>query len=162
MHRALYECEWAENFKKPVPSSEVGYDQAIRHKVDLSLIKKEIENGVITTVPGFLLRCYRMFANAIMYNGYDHDVCVQARMILENVLGDITSLIDDERRETSQQRRSRAKDTNRDTSRSGSMEPEPMESLGEVGKTRNVYRKSATNDHTTSTHGSRKSRRSMN
>ncbi|KAF8766641.1 Bromodomain-containing protein 8 [Argiope bruennichi] len=42
--------------------------------MDLSLIKKNIDNGVITTTEEFHRDIMLMFQNAIMYNNSDHDV----------------------------------------------------------------------------------------
>ncbi|CAI2346026.1 unnamed protein product [Caenorhabditis sp. 36 PRJEB53466] len=159
MFRALYDCPWAEPFKKPVPYAETGYDLGVRQRVDLSMIKREIENGVITTTCGFLHRAYRMLSNALMYNGFDHEVYGQAKKIVDRVMIDITSSLQDERR-GSQSRRGRQDNDQRPTSRSGSMEPEPMTPLGAVGTKRAMFRKNPNVGNLTSTSGSIKSKKS--
>ncbi|KAF1766130.1 hypothetical protein GCK72_006086 [Caenorhabditis remanei] len=86
LHRIIYDCEWAEAFKRPVPTTEAKYAIGVLDRVDLSLIKREIDSGKINNIPLFLLRCYRMLSNAVMFNGYDHDVCIQAKNIAKDIM----------------------------------------------------------------------------
>ncbi|XP_055935365.1 bromodomain-containing protein 8-like isoform X3 [Argiope bruennichi] len=51
-----------------------GYLSIVHRPMDLSLIKKNIDNGVITTTEEFHRDIMLMFQNAIMYNNSDHDV----------------------------------------------------------------------------------------
>ncbi|CAP24057.1 Protein CBG02464 [Caenorhabditis briggsae] len=71
----------AEPFREPVPECEEEYGLGIHEKVDLSAIRRDIDTGVVDGLTLFLLRTYRMFSNAVMFNGYDHDVALQAKDI---------------------------------------------------------------------------------
>ncbi|GFS98495.1 bromodomain-containing protein 8 [Nephila pilipes] len=51
-----------------------GYLNIVHRPIDLSLIKRNIDNGVITTTDEFHRDILLMFQNAIMYNSSDHDV----------------------------------------------------------------------------------------
>ncbi|CAO4365813.1 unnamed protein product [Caenorhabditis nigoni] len=71
----------AEPFREPVPECEEEYALGIHDKVDLSAIRRDIDTGVVDGLTLFLLRTYRMISNAVMFNGYDHDVALQAKDI---------------------------------------------------------------------------------
>lgn len=51
-----------------------GYSSTVYRGMDLSTIKKNIENGTIKTNKAFQRDIMLMFQNAIMYNRSDHDV----------------------------------------------------------------------------------------
>lgn len=51
-----------------------GYSNVVYRPMDLSTIKKNIENGQIRTTKEFQRDVMLMFTNAIMYNSSNHDV----------------------------------------------------------------------------------------
>jgi bromodomain-containing protein 8 len=51
-----------------------GYSDVIFRPMDLSTIKKNIENGVIKSTRIFQRDIMLMFTNAIMYNSSNHDI----------------------------------------------------------------------------------------
>lgn len=59
----------------PVPEDMApGYDDIVFKPMDLTTIRRNIENGVIKTTMELLRDMMLMFQNAIMYNSADHDV----------------------------------------------------------------------------------------
>lgn len=159
MYRYLHDCEWSEAFKKPVPLGEATYDQGVLERIDLSLIKKEIDNGTINSESGFLLRAYRMLSNAIMYNGYDHDVHLHAKYIIEHVMNDIHTLNLDDKRGVA--KRAIQVEEIADASRSTSMDPDPMTPAGNVGMKRTVFRKDPNVEGIMTASGSRKGKKNL-
>lgn len=57
--------------------------------MDLSTIKKNIENGLIRTTAEFQRDIMLMFQNAVMYNSSDHDVYHMAVEMQRDVLEQI-------------------------------------------------------------------------
>ncbi|CAL2033339.1 unnamed protein product [Caenorhabditis brenneri] len=108
MLRAIHNCQWGDPFKRPVPTTEELYSSGIFERIDLSGIKKEIEHGNIRDPIRCLHRLYRMCSNAIMFNGYDHDVHLAALYITNQVLMDLLAKTQDE--EILPAQRTRAKD----------------------------------------------------
>ena len=51
-----------------------GYRNVVKRPMDLSTIKKNIENGSIKSTVEFQRDVMLMFTNAIMYNSSNHDV----------------------------------------------------------------------------------------
>uniref|UniRef100_A0A1I7TSL2 Bromo domain-containing protein n=1 Tax=Caenorhabditis tropicalis TaxID=1561998 RepID=A0A1I7TSL2_9PELO len=89
MFRSLWDCEWSEPFRKPVPLGEESYEQGVHERIDLSMIRREMEGDELPNETKFLLRAYRMISNAVMYNGFDHDVHVFAKNIFNKVMSNI-------------------------------------------------------------------------
>lgn len=58
--------------------------------MDLSLIKKNIDNGIVRTTEEFHRDMLIMFQNAIMYNSSDHDVHQMAVEMQQDVLEQIS------------------------------------------------------------------------
>ena len=54
--------------------------------IDLTMIKKNIENGTIRTTSEFQRDMMLMFTNAIMYNNSDHDVYIMAQEMYSDVM----------------------------------------------------------------------------
>ncbi|GFY63341.1 bromodomain-containing protein 8 [Trichonephila inaurata madagascariensis] len=63
-----------------------GYLNIVYRPIDLSLIKRNIDNGVITTTDEFHRDILLMFQNAIMYNSSDHDVHQMAVEMRKDVI----------------------------------------------------------------------------
>ncbi|KAJ8025747.1 Bromodomain-containing protein 8 [Holothuria leucospilota] len=67
--------KYANLFLHPVTDEIApGYSSTVYRGMDLSTIKKNIENGTIKTTKAFQRDIMLMFQNAIMYNRSDHDV----------------------------------------------------------------------------------------
>ncbi|GIY90133.1 bromodomain-containing protein 8 [Caerostris darwini] len=63
-----------------------GYSEVVHRPMDLSLLKKNIDNGVTTTTEEFHRDLMLMFQNAIMYNSSDHDVFQMAMEMQKDVI----------------------------------------------------------------------------
>lgn len=61
--------------------------------MDLSTIKKNIENGLIRTTAEFQRDIMLMFQNAVMYNSSDHDVFHMAMEMQRDVLEQIQQFL---------------------------------------------------------------------
>ena len=66
-----------------------GYSSVVKRPMDLSTIKKNIENGTIKATIEFQRDIMLMFTNAIMYNSSNHDVHKISVEMYKEVLGDI-------------------------------------------------------------------------
>ena len=65
------------------------YSLVVRRPMDLSTVKKNIENGTIKTTREFQRDIMLMFTNAIMYNSSSYDVHKIAVEMYKEVLVDI-------------------------------------------------------------------------
>ncbi|XP_075922397.1 bromodomain-containing protein 8 isoform X1 [Petromyzon marinus] len=88
--RAAANHKYANVFLQPVTNDIApGYHSIVHRPMDLSTIKKNIENGAIRTTAEFQRDVMLMFQNAIMYNSSDHDVFHMAvemqRDVMEHV-----------------------------------------------------------------------------
>ncbi|GIY49219.1 bromodomain-containing protein 8 [Caerostris extrusa] len=63
-----------------------GYSEVVHRPMDLSLLKKNIDNGITTTTEEFHRDLMLMFQNAIMYNSSDHDVFQMAMEMQKDVI----------------------------------------------------------------------------
>ncbi|CAL1287306.1 unnamed protein product [Larinioides sclopetarius] len=70
-----------------------GYLNIVHRPMDLSLIKKNIDTGVIRTTDEFHRDMLLMFQNAIMYNSSDHDVYQMAVEMQRDVLKQISAFL---------------------------------------------------------------------
>jgi len=76
--------KYAGPFKLPVNSNEApDYDIIIKRRMDLSTIKKRLEDGIITTTTEFYRDLLLMFQNALIYNTKDSDVYIMASKLKE-------------------------------------------------------------------------------
>ena len=66
-----------------------GYSNVVKRPMDLSTIKKNIENGTIKATIEFQRDIMLMFTNAIMYNSSNHEVHKISVEMYKEVLGDI-------------------------------------------------------------------------
>ena len=66
-----------------------GYSNVIHRPMDLSTVKKNIENGVIKSTCEFQRDIMLMFTNAFMYNSSDHDIHKITLEMYKEVLNDI-------------------------------------------------------------------------
>lgn len=86
---------YANVFLQPVTDEVApGYSNIVFNPMDLSLIKKNIENGVINTTAQFQRDILIMFQNALMYNRPEHDVYQMAKEMREEILQQIQSYIE--------------------------------------------------------------------
>jgi hypothetical protein len=72
-------------FKDPVDPVELGipdYFEVIKHPMDLSLVKKRLENGSYKHLSAFESDTKLVFQNCIVYNGEDSDVGEMAKGLL--------------------------------------------------------------------------------
>ncbi|KJE90587.1 Brd8 protein [Capsaspora owczarzaki ATCC 30864] len=77
--RNISNHRYANVFLRPVTDDEVpGYSSVIKRPMDLTTIRKRIDDGTIRSTRDFLRDIYLMFANALMYNDADHDVYLMA------------------------------------------------------------------------------------
>jgi len=76
--------KYAGPFKQPVAIDEApDYDIIIKRRMDLSTIKKRLEDGIITTTTEFYRDLLLMFQNALIYNTKDSDVYIMASKLKE-------------------------------------------------------------------------------
>jgi hypothetical protein len=66
-----------------------GYSNVVFRPMDLSTIKKNIENGSIKTTKEFQRDIMLMFTNAIMYNSSNHDVYKIALEMYKEVIHNV-------------------------------------------------------------------------
>lgn len=66
-----------------------GYSNVVFRPIDLSTIKKNIENGQIKSTKVFQRDVMLMFTNAIMYNSSNHDIHKISLEMYKEVLNDI-------------------------------------------------------------------------
>ncbi|XP_076354200.1 bromodomain-containing protein 8-like isoform X3 [Tachypleus tridentatus] len=92
--RAAANHKYASVFLQPVTNEVApGYHSIVYRPMDLSAIKKNIENGVIKTTLEFQRDMMLMFQNAIMYNSSDHDVFVMAIEMQKEVMEHIQDFL---------------------------------------------------------------------
>ncbi|XP_048585209.1 bromodomain-containing protein 8 isoform X3 [Nematostella vectensis] len=88
--RAAANHKYANVFLHPVTDDEApGYHTVVFRPMDLSTIKKNIENGSIRTTSEFQRDMMLMFQNALMYNSSDHDVFRMAEEMRDDVMDQI-------------------------------------------------------------------------
>ena len=66
-----------------------GYSNVVYRPMDLTTIKKNIENGIIKTTKEFQRDIMLMFTNAIMYNSSNHDVYKIALEMYKEVMHNV-------------------------------------------------------------------------
>ncbi|XP_028516816.1 bromodomain-containing protein 8 isoform X2 [Exaiptasia diaphana] len=92
--RAAANHKYANVFLHPVTDDEApGYHGIVFRPMDLTTIKKNIENGSIRTTSEFQRDMMLMFQNALMYNNADHDVYRMAEEMRDDVMDQIQSYI---------------------------------------------------------------------
>ncbi|XP_013774883.1 bromodomain-containing protein 8-like isoform X1 [Limulus polyphemus] len=92
--RAAANHKYASVFLQPVTNEVApGYHSIVYRPMDLSAIKKNIENGIIKTTLEFQRDMMLMFQNAIMYNSSDHDVFVMAIEMQKEVMEHIQDFL---------------------------------------------------------------------
>ncbi|XP_072177355.1 bromodomain-containing protein 8-like isoform X3 [Diadema setosum] len=92
--RAAASHKYASVFLHPVTDDIApGYCSIVHQPMDLSSIKKKIENGTIRTTEAFHRNILLMFQNAIMYNSSDHDVYNMAVSMQNDVISNIEEFI---------------------------------------------------------------------
>jgi bromodomain-containing protein 8 len=85
----------ASLFLHPVTDNEAkGYTDIVRQPMDLTTLKKRIENGVIRTTVEFQRDIMLMFQNAIMFNEADHDVHKMAVEMQKETIESIQDFIE--------------------------------------------------------------------
>jgi bromodomain-containing protein 8 len=85
----------ASLFLHPVTDNEAkGYTDIVRQPMDLTSLKKRIENGVIRTTVEFQRDIMLMFQNAIMFNEADHDVHKMAVEMQKETIESIQDFIE--------------------------------------------------------------------
>ncbi|KAL4631373.1 bromodomain-containing protein 8-like isoform X2 [Arapaima gigas] len=92
--RAAANHRYASVFLQPVSDDIApGYHSIVHRPMDLSVIKKNIESGVIRTTAEFQRDIMLMFQNAVMYNSSDHDVYHMALEMQRDVLEQIQQFL---------------------------------------------------------------------
>ncbi|XP_074865961.1 bromodomain-containing protein 8 isoform X2 [Carettochelys insculpta] len=92
--RAAANHRYANVFLQPVTDDIApGYHSIVQRPMDLSTIKKNIENGLIRTTAEFQRDIMLMFQNAVMYNSCDHDVYHMAVEMQRDVLEQIQQFL---------------------------------------------------------------------
>ncbi|XP_031571190.1 bromodomain-containing protein 8-like isoform X2 [Actinia tenebrosa] len=92
--RAAANHKYANVFLHAVTDDEApGYHNIVFRPMDLTTIKKNIENGTIRTTSEFQRDMMLMFQNALMYNSSDHDVYRMAEEMRDDVMDQIQSYI---------------------------------------------------------------------
>ncbi|XP_042567416.1 bromodomain-containing protein 8 [Cyprinus carpio] len=92
--RAAANHRYANVFLQPVTDDIApGYHIIVHRPMDLSTIKKNIENGLIRTTAEFQRDIMLMFQNAVMYNSSDHDVFHMAVEMQRDVLEQIQQFL---------------------------------------------------------------------
>uniref|UniRef100_UPI0035901B2F bromodomain-containing protein 8 isoform X2 n=1 Tax=Myxine glutinosa TaxID=7769 RepID=UPI0035901B2F len=92
--RAAANHKYANVFLQPVTNDIApGYHSIVHRSMDLSTIKKNIENGAIRTTADFQRDIMLMFQNAIMYNSSDHDVFHMAIEMQRDVMEHIQQFL---------------------------------------------------------------------
>uniref|UniRef100_H3BCD5 Bromodomain-containing protein 8 n=1 Tax=Latimeria chalumnae TaxID=7897 RepID=H3BCD5_LATCH len=92
--RAAANHRYANVFLQPVTDDIApGYHGIVQRPMDLSTIKKNIENGLIRTTAEFQRDIMLMFQNAVMYNSSDHDVYHMAVEMQRDVLEQIQQFL---------------------------------------------------------------------
>jgi bromodomain-containing protein 8 len=66
-----------------------GYSNVVYRPMDLTTIKRNIENGNIKTTKEFQRDIMLMFTNAIMYNSSNHDVYKIALEMYKEVMNNV-------------------------------------------------------------------------
>ncbi|KAK3723854.1 hypothetical protein QZH41_019526 [Actinostola sp. cb2023] len=88
--RAAANHKYANVFLHAVTNDEApGYHNIVFRPMDLTTIKKNIENGSIRTTSEFQRDMMLMFQNALMYNSADHDVYRMAEEMRDDVMDQI-------------------------------------------------------------------------
>ncbi|CAH0404115.1 unnamed protein product [Chilo suppressalis] len=76
--------KYASLFLRPISDEEApGYSTVIKRPMDLSAIRRNIENGVIRTTAEFQRDVLLMLSNALMYNSSEHSVYTMAKEMHE-------------------------------------------------------------------------------
>ncbi|XP_035263948.1 bromodomain-containing protein 8 [Anguilla anguilla] len=92
--RAAANHRYASVFLQPVSDDIApGYHSIVHRPMDLSVIKKNIEAGLIRTTAEFQRDIMLMFQNAVMYNSSDHDVYHMALEMQRDVLEQIQQFL---------------------------------------------------------------------
>jgi len=92
--RAASTHKFASVFTNPVTDEIApGYHSVIKRPMDLSTIKKNLDNGNIRTTPEFQRDIMLMFTNAIMYNHEGHNVNGMAKTMYNDVLKHIEQYV---------------------------------------------------------------------
>ncbi|XP_051532730.1 bromodomain-containing protein 8-like isoform X2 [Myxocyprinus asiaticus] len=92
--RAAANHRYANVFLQPVTDDIApGYHSIVHRPMDLSTIKKNIENGLMRTTAEFQRDIMLMFQNAVMYNSSDHDVFHMALEMQRDVLEQIQQFL---------------------------------------------------------------------
>ncbi|XP_064601905.1 bromodomain-containing protein 8-like isoform X2 [Liolophura sinensis] len=92
--RAASTHKYASLFLHPVTNDIApGYHSIVHRPMDLSVIKKNIETGMLRTTVEFQRDMMLMFTNAIMYNSSDHNVYRMAVEMYNDVLQHIEQYV---------------------------------------------------------------------
>lgn len=87
--------KYSSLFLSPVTDEEAkGYSDVVHRPIDLTQIKKKLENGAIRTTSEFQRDMMLMFQNAIMYNNAKHEVHLMALEMQKEVLEAIEDFIE--------------------------------------------------------------------
>lgn len=94
VYNRLASHKYASVFSKPITENEApSYHQLILRPMDLSTIKRNIENGVIRTTVEFQRDMLLMVQNAIIYNKFDTPVYDMAKAMGEDMLAQMEVMV---------------------------------------------------------------------
>lgn len=77
-------------FAHPVSERDArGYSRAVKSRMDLSTLKKQLDSGEVRDMIEFKRRLLLMFANAVMFNSTGHDVNIYAKEMAADSLNSL-------------------------------------------------------------------------
>ncbi|XP_028158476.1 bromodomain-containing protein 8 isoform X2 [Ostrinia furnacalis] len=86
--------KYASLFLRPISDEEApGYSTVVKRPMDLTAIRRNIENGVIRTTAEFQRDVLLMLSNALMYNSSEHSVYCMAKEMHEEAAGQLGMLL---------------------------------------------------------------------
>nr|XP_049695698.1 bromodomain-containing protein 8 isoform X1 [Helicoverpa armigera]XP_049695699.1 bromodomain-containing protein 8 isoform X2 [Helicoverpa armigera] len=86
--------KYASLFLRPISDDEApGYSMVVKRPMDLSTIRRNIDNGVIRTTEQFQRDVLLMLSNALMYNSSEHSVYTMAKEMFSEAQGQLGMLL---------------------------------------------------------------------
>jgi len=118
--REIATHKYSTLFTSPVTDDEAsGYSTVVLKPIDLTTIRKKVENGQIKSTAEFQRDIMLMFQNAIMYNGVKHEVHQMTLEMQKEILESIEDFINNQKSssQTSSAKDSQSSSSNRRKSR---------------------------------------------
>ncbi|VDP54585.1 unnamed protein product [Heligmosomoides polygyrus] len=90
----LQEHRHSAVFLHPVLDRDApGYSRLVYCPVDLTTVKREIDNGLMTNPNVLMKKVFMMFSNATMFNSTGHDVNNYAKEMFNGTVAECTSML---------------------------------------------------------------------